>query len=179
MTPSSHHNFTKKYCPKVHPAQLLITQQKKATVCTIALFYAVQFYMIFSTFGQNVQKLYSSFFRYHTETSFESLATLFHNHTSSPKTFRHTPAFCHQSSVNSDRTDSFFNPSLPSIPLPYLKKNFEKNKSLQRSCKDWFVIVASETGNINSVVWRLYFYIQGRKCRCIGRNFFNWFPAVL
>ena len=34
-------------------------------------------------------------------------------------------------------------------------------------------------GNINSVVWRLYFYIQGRKCRCIGRNFFNWFPAVL
>ena len=34
-------------------------------------------------------------------------------------------------------------------------------------------------GNSNSIVWRLYFYFQGRKYRCIGRNFFNWFPAVL
>jgi hypothetical protein len=29
----------------------------------------------------------------------------------------------------------------------HIKKKFsKKNKSLQRSCKDWFVIVASETG---------------------------------
>ena len=31
----------------------------------------------------------------------------------------------------------------------------------------------------NSIVWRLYFYFQGEKYRCTGRNFFNWFPAVL
>ena len=34
-------------------------------------------------------------------------------------------------------------------------------------------------GNSNSIVWRLYFYFQGEKYRCTGRNFFNWFPAVL
>jgi hypothetical protein len=34
-------------------------------------------------------------------------------------------------------------------------------------------------GIYNSVVWRLYFYFQGEKYRCTGRNFFNWFPAVL
>ena len=33
--------------------------------------------------------------------------------------------------------------------------------------------------NSNSIVWRLYFYFQGEKYRCTGRNFFNWFPAVL
>ncbi len=32
---------------------------------------------------------------------------------------------------------------------------------------------------VNSIVWRLYFYFQGEKYRCTGRNFFNWFPAVL
>lgn len=36
-----------------------------------------------------------------------------------------------------------------------------------------------DIGNSNSVVWRLYFYFQGEKYRCTGRNFFNWFPAVL
>ena len=34
-------------------------------------------------------------------------------------------------------------------------------------------------GNSNSIVWRLYFYFQGEKYRCTGRNFFNWFPAIL
>ena len=34
-------------------------------------------------------------------------------------------------------------------------------------------------GNINSVVWRLYFYFQGRKYCCIDKDFFNWFPAIL
>ena len=41
------------------------------------------------------------------------------------------------------------------------------------------IYVPSGIGNSNSIVWRLYFYFQGEKYRCTGRNFFNWFPAVL
>ena len=41
------------------------------------------------------------------------------------------------------------------------------------------LIVSFCIGNSNSIVWRLYFYFQGEKYRCTGRNFFNWFPAVL
>lgn len=40
-------------------------------------------------------------------------------------------------------------------------------------------IILTVIGNSNSIVWRLYFYFQGEKYRCTGRNFFNWFPAVL
>ena len=40
-------------------------------------------------------------------------------------------------------------------------------------------VTSTVMGNTNSVVWRLYFYFQGEKYRCTGRNFFNWFPAVL
>ena len=39
--------------------------------------------------------------------------------------------------------------------------------------------VSDFMGNTNSVVWRLYFHFQGEKYRCTGRNFFNWFPAIL
>ena len=40
-------------------------------------------------------------------------------------------------------------------------------------------VTSTVMGNTNSVVWRLYFYLHGEKYRCTGRNFFNWFPAVL
>ena len=41
------------------------------------------------------------------------------------------------------------------------------------------LIVSFCIGNSNSIVWRLYFYFQGEKYRCTGRNFFNWFPATI
>lgn len=52
----------------------------------------------------------------------------------------------------------------------YLKENYKK--CVER--RGQYLM-----GNTNSVVWRLYFHFQGEKYRCTGRNFFNWFPAVL
>ena len=65
-----------------------------------------------------------------------------------------------------------FAPNTTNSPMALSNKNRQKKN---RKGSMTFTVM----GNINSVVWRLYFYIQGRKCRCIGRNFFNWFPAVL
>jgi hypothetical protein len=33
--------------------------------------------------------------------------------------------------------------------------------------------------NHNSVEWRFCFWFHGEKQRCMGRNFFNWLPAIL
>ena len=52
------------------------------------------------------------------------------------------------------------------------------NQKRQKKNRKGFVTF-TVMGNTNSVVWRLYFYFQGEKYRCTGRNFFNWFPAVL
>ena len=57
---------------------------------------------------------------------------------------------------------------------PYGTSNKNRQKKNRKGSVTFTVI-----GNSNSIVWRLYFYFQGEKYRCTGRNFFNWFPAVL
>ena len=63
-------------------------------------------------------------------------------------------------------------PNTTNSPAALSNKNRQKKN---RKGSVTFTVI----GNSNSIVWRLYFYFQGRKYRCIGRNFFNWFPAVL
>ena len=61
-----------------------------------------------------------------------------------------------------------------------LKKSHTELTKTNRQKKNRLGTVSVKViGNSNSIVWRLYFYFQGEKYRCTGRNFFNWFPAVL
>ena len=73
---------------------------------------------------------------------------------------------------------------LKNAVLPREKGGSTTNFPTRKEVRMWNLIAGSFTNSVlfrnsNSIVWRLYFYFQGEKYRCTGRNFFNWFPAVL
>ena len=39
-------------------------------------------------------------------------------------------------------------------------------------------VTSTVIGYTYSVKWRFYFWFHGEKQRCMGRNFFNWLPAI-